>query len=616
MDFPLESYNYVRQILPEADGESAWLLTGQGLCKYNFISGGYTFYPLNIELNLRITPYPLKRMSKTADGIFWIATAKGLYRFDPATGNIKKIDIRTKEGPSIEIFQDINRSPEGKIWLCSISGVLVFDHENETVEQISSGRGVDFPIQFIDQPNGEKYLFSSSGLFIYNQRTREFLPTSLEKGVSPWITRGDIRGLHEIGDHFLLADEGKLLIFNPAKIDFNPNPARPIIEELKIRGFAFPFDKDLVADQGLKLSHDQNFVSFDFTGLNFTQSDRMQFRYILEGFEEDWVVANKGRSVSYTNLEPGSYTFKVLAANSAGIWDPKPAVFKFRILPPFWETWWFRILAICTLIGTGYLIAQNQIRKIRQRAEIREREAGYKQREAELKQEVAEFSKQVAEVELAALRAQMNPHFVFNCLNSINTFILLNDPRNASLYLQKFSKLIRQVLDASRSEYISLKNELDTLRYYIELEQMRYGGKFAYIIEVNETIQQDVIDLPPMLVQPYVENAIWHGLMHKEGEGGLLRIDVDRELQNLHITIEDNGIGRKKAAEMKSKSAVMHKSHGMAVTDERIKIINDLYGTAATVKIEDLYNNLGEATGTRVTLILPLKGAADESYYA
>ena len=228
-----------------------------------------------------------------------------------------------------------------------------------------------------------------------------------------------------------------------------------------------------------------------------------------------------------------------------------------------------------------------------------------------LKLQESEFAQKLVETEMTALRAQMNPHFIFNCLNSIKLYTLENDGLTATDYLTKFSRLIRLVLENSRSERITLANELETLQLYIEMEAMRFNDKVKYSIHVAQDIDTHYIEIPPLLLQPYVENAIWHGLMHQEG-GGMIWIDVKTSetvetrhalsLQNttLQITITDNGIGRAAAAALKSKSATHQKSFGLKMTSERIDLINQLYKTNTQVSIEDLEQ------GTRVIVEIPI----------
>ena len=218
----------------------------------------------------------------------------------------------------------------------------------------------------------------------------------------------------------------------------------------------------------------------------------------------------------------------------------------------------------------------------------------------------SEFEQKIAETEITALRSQMNPHFIFNCLNSIKLYSLENDSESASIYLTKFSKLIRLVLDNSRSERLTLEKEIETLRLYIEMEIMRFKEKVQYELIVSPEIDQQYVEIPPLLIQPFVENAIWHGLMHKEF-GGKVSILLHLVGENmLEIQIIDNGVGREKSAEYKSKTATKHKSFGMKVTNERIDLINQIYKTNANVEIEDLYDQNQNGIGTKVTIQIPI----------
>ena len=221
---------------------------------------------------------------------------------------------------------------------------------------------------------------------------------------------------------------------------------------------------------------------------------------------------------------------------------------------------------------------------------------------------VDEFNKKIAEIEMTALRAQMNPHFLFNCLNSIKLYMVQNDGVTAANYLTKFSRLIRLILNNSQSKLVRLSKELEALELYIEMEQFRYNKKFDYKIEVQEGIKTEMVDIPPMILQPYVENAIWHGLMHKEKGTGLLSINVQNLGEKIKFTVEDNGIGRAKAAVIKSRSATKHKSFGMQITKDRIEMTNQLYETQATVEITDLLDHQKKPMGTRVVIHLPIAG--------
>jgi LytS/YehU family sensor histidine kinase len=223
-----------------------------------------------------------------------------------------------------------------------------------------------------------------------------------------------------------------------------------------------------------------------------------------------------------------------------------------------------------------------------------------------LKQVETAFEQKIAETEMTALRAQMNPHFIFNCLNSIKLYTLENDSQTASEYLTMFSQLIRLVLENSRAEKVTLQKELETLRLYIELEAMRFKNKVHYAIKVDPGIDQQYIEIPPLLLQPYVENAIWHGLMHKKDGGDIMVAVTLPAEQLLQIEITDNGVGRELAAAYKSKSATTQTSCGLKMTSDRLQIINQLYQINADVKITDLTDEAHQVTGTKVIIRIPV----------
>jgi LytS/YehU family sensor histidine kinase len=230
----------------------------------------------------------------------------------------------------------------------------------------------------------------------------------------------------------------------------------------------------------------------------------------------------------------------------------------------------------------------------------------YKKRIATVRKQENEknlLKQRIAEIEMTALRAQMNPHFIFNCLNSINRFILSHETDAASAYLTKFSRLIRMILDGSREDFITLDKELDALKLYIEMESMRFQAVFDWRIYIDPTIQIDNIMIPPLILQPYVENAIWHGLMQTPAEHPKkLMIQISKENSVIIIEIEDNGIGRKRAFEIKSKDGNTHKSHGITLTEERLKLMNKLKNVKTNITIEDLEDQDLKPRGTKIRL--------------
>jgi LytS/YehU family sensor histidine kinase len=287
--------------------------------------------------------------------------------------------------------------------------------------------------------------------------------------------------------------------------------------------------------------------------------------------------------------------------NSEGYWS-KEINYSFTIRPPWWGTWWFRITAVICLVALFYgLIRWRLHQKFRLQLESSEKEKQL----AEMRVKTAELQQQTTELEMQALRAQMNPHFIFNSLNSINRFILQNNRTQASEYLTKFSKLVRLILQNSQAAMIPLESELESLELYLDLEALRFDHRFGYKISVPKDLDIEVLKVPPLIIQPYAENAIWHGLMHKE-EKGQLDIEISQENNYLFFKITDDGIGRRQSATMSSKSATRHKSMGLRITADRIAMLQSSNGIESPVTINDLMNTDGSAAGTEVIIKIPV----------
>lgn len=214
--------------------------------------------------------------------------------------------------------------------------------------------------------------------------------------------------------------------------------------------------------------------------------------------------------------------------------------------------------------------------------------------------------KQTLQLELRSLRSQMNPHFIFNSLSSIHRYIWSNNQEEASDYLTKFSRLMRLILDNTQHTFVTLNKELESLRLYLDLESLRCNGIFDYYFNIDPEINDEEVLIPPMILQPYVENAIWHGLVHKlPEEKGSLTIDIVLKNRSLVCTITDNGIGRKKAMEIKDRKGRLHNSVGMKVTEGRIDLIRKINNKDARVMVTDLEDEAGQGIGTKVTIVLP-----------
>jgi tetratricopeptide (TPR) repeat protein len=256
------------------------------------------------------------------------------------------------------------------------------------------------------------------------------------------------------------------------------------------------------------------------------------------------------------------------------------------------------------LMLIAFLLVRNFSHKRKHEKDLLEQQIALQK--AESKRTRAEMQRQAKDLEMQALRAQMNPHFIFNSLNSINHFILQNNKAQASEYLTKFSRLVRMILQNSQAPLIPLESELEALQLYLDLESLRFEQHFCYKVTVKNDLEIFALKVPPLIIQPYVENAIWHGLMHKEDKGRL-DIEIEQEDSHLYVKISDDGVGRQKAAELAVKSTTRQKSMGLKLTADRIAIFQNSIGNESPVIINDLTYPDGSAAGTEVILKVPAR---------
>jgi sensor histidine kinase YesM len=303
------------------------------------------------------------------------------------------------------------------------------------------------------------------------------------------------------------------------------------------------------------------------------------YYYRLIGLEKNWVNGGTKRFANYTNLQPGEYQFEVKA--EIGNTTSAITTFKIIITPPFWQTLWFKLLCLIIIGGIIYILAKWRINTI------------YKEGKRKMY-----FTKQMAEMEMKALRSQMNPHFIFNCINSIDALIQSNDKYHATVYLNKFAKLLRNILDSNKHNTVPFSKDIDTLKLYIELEELRHENKFKPTLEIDHELLNSDYKVPPLIIQPFVENAILHGLKNKDGNNGILNIDIKKMNDKIQYIITDNGIGREAAGKiMQNKGS----HYGMQISYDRIKLFNK--EETPSVLIKDLYSNK-IAVGTEVTVYL------------
>jgi len=342
----------------------------------------------------------------------------------------------------------------------------------------------------------------------------------------------------------------------------------------------------------LKLAHNENDLSFTVEAMHLSYPQELQYEWQVKGEKKGWSVGSFNNNTYQRIFLPGKYQLMVRAKTARGNRYSETLTFPFEISTPFWQSWKFLLAA--SLIGFLLigLFIKWRISIVKRRAKrIQDRLV---------------LDKKLLELEQKALQLQMNPHFIFNALNSIQGSITPDNIKVARLQLAKFSKLMRATLENAREDAILLEEEIATLTNYLSLEQFSQGNTFDYEIIVDKNIDPEAISLPSMILQPFVENAIIHGVAHLEKRGKIL-VHFSRKGKRLSCVIEDNGIGRAKAKKLKSQIDQSHKSVALDITKERLDLLRTGKAVKNSLQIIDLKNAQGEASGTRVELIIPIE---------
>lgn len=609
-----------------------WCATAHGLTQLDMGLRKFTEPALsNKVLFDSLSMTSVRTLYRDSHQRLWIGSGKGLMSYDLIT---HKFIFWRKESEDGDMVSSFKEDKQGNVWIGRGIGLQVYSYPQNKIRQIPL-LIPNTKMEFGDISNvnisGDSILWLSNyrvGIGRYNLKTKQFKLYTPANGLANSIVYGSLvdaqgyiwistnMGLsrldpqHETftnfdvydglqnnefnGGSYLKLNSGEMVfggvngfnIFQPNGIQRKKSKPQVAITDVKIMNQSVAF----ASKSALEISYKQNFVAFDFAALDFTSPQKNQYAYQLEGVDKNWIYSGNRHFVSYSQIPPGEYTFKVKASNSDGVWNETPATLSLVVTAPFWAKDWFRYWAV--VMGVIGIIAffTHRIRRIQEK-----------------EKEDANLKHQIAALEMKALRAQMNPHFIFNCLNSINNFILHDQNHQASKYLTKFSKLIRQILDNTDTPLAPVERIVTFMNLYVELEQMRFGkNRFDFEVYIHPDIDAHETVFPTMMIQPHVENAIWHGLMHKPEHG---KISLTFQRENSHLVsciIEDDGIGRTKSREMTQNLSPSRKSKGTQNVLESIETFNRQYNTeGAKIIIDDLYDEKQAPRGTRVKIILP-----------
>ncbi len=594
-----------------------WMGTSEGLAHIDLATKKTTWFEHKNGDSNSLPRNFINRVFLDSKKTRWIFPwREGIWQIDTLTGKA----LRIFDGFSIRngikkklVVADVAEDKDGNLWLCDLDEGIVFYNRalNRFSQPFNEKIGAGLHTNRICKRNGFLYTVANNVIVKWKDATAcdvIHFPTEMDKEVYHFVN--DLQG------NWWFTTKNGLLYFNEEKNIFKRFTTADGLysNDLDATIFCMPDGKIIIAAPGFltafmpqKISQatqtEPQLLLTKFTAngslVNYTNGSTVDLKYTdnnivfewalpdyntpfhnryycqLQGIDTNWrFMGNKGE-VQYASLAPGKYNILLKAANANGNFTNQNISIQFVIHPPIWRTTWFILLIFLLISLFIYWLFKRRFAFVKKKIELRQ---------------------QMNELEMKALRAQMNPHFIFNSLNSIQECIVSKNTDAAYKYLSQFSKLVRRILENSGKETVPLKEEQELMQWYLSLEQLRFTDEFKFGIQNN--CSNPMVEIPSMIIQPFVENALWHGLIKKQGNKNLELI-FDDDKNGIIIQIIDNGIGRKAALAATNNTG--RQSLGMAITKERLQN----YSHASSIEIIDLYSEAAIPCGTKVIIHLP-----------
>lgn len=529
--------------------------------------------------------------------IIWFCSSDGLFRYNMNTHKADKFD--DSNGLPDNSVMSIQKDKDGVLWIATGKGLVKYGNGKFTIINLPGNYAAN-NINFlsIDKFN-TLWIGTNWGLYELDLSQKDSIVTT------DFIRYSNLDGLKslECNQNAAFIDSKNNLWFGTSLglmkhtiVGARDSSMLPQIHITDIRLF---FEKkDLskyskgVNDKGLPkdliLKYNKNHLTFDFEGIYHTSPDKIRYQFKLDGFDEDWQPTTTANFVTYSNISSGDYDFQLQASIDGKKWT-EAVVFSFTVKPPFWLTWWFYLLCVIFVSSIVWGL-------IKRKQKIEE--------EKRATQLIMDKSKMLT-LEQQALNSSMNRHFIFNALNSIQYYINRQDKKSANKYLSSFAKLVRKNLDSSLVNEVYIDEEIERINLYLNLEQMRFQDKFTYQINMDESIELQTIKIPSMLLQPFIENSIWHGIL-PSNKSGNIDVNINKKGNQLIIDIIDDGIGIDESLALKKDKKQYHVSKGMELTKNRIELISKISNKECTVKGPFQLEENNKVLGTQVTITITL----------
>jgi ligand-binding sensor domain-containing protein/two-component sensor histidine kinase len=543
---------------------------------------------------------------ESGSGDMWFGAENGLIK--KSNGSFKFYEV--PNGLKNSVVYNIEEDQFKNLWVGTKRGLFLLKNESLVSVPFSEGFGSN-TINFL-KANKEHFLYvgTNNGLYIIDTKAfKESNQISLkhftdQEGLISLECNQNASYLDADGRFWFGTSEGVVRYENIrdpfAETNFQPvvhiNNVKLLLESKNWEDYSDSVDVKTGLPVNLELAYVNNHLTFEFSGLYYTNPTKVVYQYMLEGADQDWLPETSTNYATYASLPHGKYTFRVRSMIKGGTWSQNQASFSFEILPPFYLTWWFITLsiAITVLIIVSIVLAiLNNEKQKRQNQKL-------------------EYTSRMLALEQQTLNSSMNRHFIFNALNSIQYYINRQDKTSANRYLSSFAKLIRKNLDSSQSNFTTLSDEVERMELYLSLENMRFPDKFEYEINVASNIDMHSVKIPAMLFQPYLENSIWHGILPMS-KPGKLTVEISRNENDIVIKITDNGIGIEAARQSRESSSHQYLPQGMMITSNRINLFRKMTNQNFKIEGPREYRSNGSVGGTEVEITFPLKTELENS---